>query len=87
MKVVAHDAILILFKHEVKVLKVFQSFDIPESVDEDLIEEKRYSIKTFSLAEIVPLDAVFDKFGNIYLSTTAGELFVLKGKGVRVLGC
>ena len=77
MKLIVHDSILILLKHEVKVIKIFQSFELPDAINENLIEENRYSIKSFSLAEIIPLDAVFDKYDNIYLSTSAGELMVL----------
>lgn len=79
MKLIVHDSIIILLKHEIKLLKIYQSFySIPQAPTEELKEEHRYSIKTFSLAEIIPLDAVFDKYGNIYVSTSAGELIVLK---------
>ena len=35
-------------------------------------------MKSYSLGEIIPLDACWDKYGNIYLSTNAGELLVLR---------
>jgi WD40 repeat protein len=97
MKLIVHDSILILLKHEVKILNLYQSFEVPPDKDfndqkreimekkkdisdlkKELIEKNRYSTKTFTLTEIIPLDAVFDKYGHIYLSTSAGELLVLK---------
>lgn len=57
LKIMAHYSILILLKHEVKVLSVQNSFELPSGLDEDLLEGNRYTLKTYPLAEIVPLDA------------------------------
>jgi WD40 repeat protein len=78
VKLLVHDSILLLFKHEIRLITIFQSFQVIPLNVEDVVEDNRYSVKTFNLAETEPLDAVFDKFGNIYLSTKAGELLVVR---------
>jgi WD40 repeat protein len=78
LKVVMHDHILLTFKHEIRRVKLNKSFQIPSGIEDELIESQRYSIKSFQLAETTPLDAVFDKYEHVYISTTGGELFVLQ---------
>lgn len=82
MKLVVHDSILILLKHEIRLITIFQSFEVIPLNVKDLDENYRFTVKTFNLAETVPLDAVFDKYENIYLSTNAGELLVI-GKDLK----
>lgn len=78
MKLIVHDSILILLKHEVRLIKIFQSFEVIPLNVKDLDEDYRFTVKSFNLAETVPLDAVFDKNENIYLSTNAGELLLIE---------
>ena len=78
VKLTVHDSILLLFKHEVRIITIFQSFQVIPLNVEEVQDDYRFSVKTFNLAETEPLDAVFDKYGNIYLSTKAGELLVVR---------
>ena len=76
-KVICRDAVLLLMKHEIKLLRVYKGFQIPYSNANELREKWRSSISKYDLKDSVPLDATFDKYNNIYVSTNAGELLVL----------
>jgi hypothetical protein len=73
------DDICVLLKHEISVIRLHPAYSLPSvgASDEILCESFRYTMATFGLAGAVPLDALWDKFGNIYLSTNNTELIIL----------
>jgi WD40 repeat protein len=76
-KAVFHDKVLLLFKKELRVLILHNAYTMPTNNEAPLTLKHRTELLSFNFAEASPLDAVWDKYGQIYVSTDANELLVL----------
>ena len=74
------DGFLLVFKHEVRLYRLHESFKVTSAVlssENPIAESTRVSHDAFEVAEGLILDAIFDKYEHVYLTTTANQLFVL----------
>lgn len=76
-KAIFHDKVLLLFKKELRVLSLKNAYSVPTGNEEPLVLKHRTEVISFNFAEASPLDAVWDKYDQIYVSTDANELLVL----------